>query len=68
MSEQEQTKLRSFNLLVINSQQNQVFTHWISTTQDLVQKFKEARMEENRWLVWEKGLLRVDAILGIMEN
>jgi hypothetical protein len=68
MSIEEQPKMRSFNLLVINAQQNSVFTHWISTTQDLVQKFKEARMEENRWLVWEKGLLRVDAILGIMEN
>lgn len=68
MIEQEEETYRWYNLMVINSQQNSVFTYCITSKHDLVQVFKTARMEENRWLVWEKGCIRMDAILGVMEQ
>jgi hypothetical protein len=65
---EEPIKYRNFNLLVVNQQTNTVISYYTSTPVDLIQKLKDSKFEDNKWIVWDKGCLRADAIVGIIEN
>jgi hypothetical protein len=59
---------RNFQLFVLNAMQNSVITHYVYTPVDLIQEFKNAKFEQKNWIVWDKGIVRADAIIGIIEN
>ena len=64
----EPVKYRNFQILVLNPSANSVISHYSSTQEDLIQKLKNAKFEDNKWIVWDRGCLRADAIVGIIEN
>jgi hypothetical protein len=64
----EPKKWRNFNILVLNPSANSVISYFTTTEKDLLQELKNARFAEDKWVVWDKGVLRTDAIIGIIEN
>lgn len=56
----------NFQLLI--KQNDTVFTYYIHSDYDLLEKYKEALLMGNGLIVWDKGVIDCSQIVGIIKD
>ena len=56
------------NFQILIKQNGSVFTYYIQSDYDLLEKYKEALLMGNGIIVWDKGVIDCSQIVGIIKD